>query len=42
MWIAFPDHLKRAIQVIEAEKGEYGLESLMNAVDLFIVTLGTP
>ena len=32
---ASPEYLTRAIQVVEAEEGEYGLESLMNAVDLF-------
>ena len=36
------DHLTRAIQVVEAEEGEYGLELLVNAVDLFTMTLGTP
>jgi len=32
---ASPDHLMRAIQVVESEEGEYGLESILNAVDPF-------
>jgi len=32
---ASPEHLTRAIQVVEAEEEAYGPESLMNAVDLF-------
>jgi len=33
--LASPDHLTRAIQVVEAEEGDYCPESLMNAIDPF-------
>ena len=32
---ASPEYLTRAIQVVEAEQGEHGPESLMDAVDIF-------